>query len=1104
MDGGKLPSGSLGPKPNSSPKLSPKQFLKARQPERFSDSEVCDVPSLDRTVLEYHLDTLTSRSEELIFEDFAKALLQRTVCPNLLPHTGPSGGGDSKVDSETYPVASVLSAAWYVGQPDKASSERWAFAFSAKQKWRTKVRSDVKKLAETERGYTKAFFVSNQFIRDKDRAEVEDALSNEHGIDLRIFDRTWILDQVFDNKLEVMTVDRLQMSVEISREDRKGPRDTGRQQEFDQVEAEIDLAIQEARESGSIVGKCLRSAELARAMERPRAEVDGLFFRANRMAKEYGTPHQQLLCSYSWAWTSFWWHESYTAFLEQYDEVERQAKGSQNPHALELWCNLFSCLTVIARQQHFADKVDTTARAEVLIDSLASVVRQHNRPSASLHASSLMVQVRLLTATPEEHDALLDSLAAIAQKADGLVGYPFDQLSNFVNEFGDVFDELPGYQRLFEVTVAASTRRAGEVVGARMMLRRGERLLEAGQSYDAIRVLGRVMGRLFKHESRDDAVHALYLCSHAYERVGLLWAARGTALSAASLATNDYWTNETLSPQQAACYNRIKWIELRLGRLGPMLAWHELDQVLRSALINRGCTIKWVSQDDNFDAVAGILMLKADLQMLKELTRLPDVLRSAGLPASAAALLFALGHEAELPAGLNGDGGAAEFFRKWRDQPAYAELPEFPESGLGPTICFSSSIAGCRVDVACANETPCLELGESLLACLEALLATAVIDRIVSREPLVRIRITAGEPTEPWFDTDFEDVGGLPSVEICCGSFSPHELTKVEQVDLKKRLFDVLSNVLARAFLLPDAEGVLTSLFRDDLAPQRALDFATSFVVIANVLGDDAKTKLNQWFDSNDTEYALVRSQVWDEAELAEKRRGQSATEPESASVESEFASGLRDAGHVTHDEIRNVSLIRESLWDGAGWRGVAVATVPDSSEPPVLALVFENSDAGLEIFKAWHEELGGVDRDERLRVSVIRNIRRDKPNWYRVAFGTNLEGDLFSRNVKQVVTGSRSHTMTPDSGENLDRFIAAFERAGEFILGQVKQTAGELSLASVNQIRKRRIIFKEAWQVGPDDPDSINIRPEDDPLIPEGVDYAPVIETLKRNRRTK
>jgi hypothetical protein len=95
--------------------FSPREFLKGRRPERFSDSVGIDVPILDRALLDYHIDTLTNRGDEQPFETFARRLAERTICPNLLPHTGPSSGGDSKVDSETYPVSEAIALAWFVG-----------------------------------------------------------------------------------------------------------------------------------------------------------------------------------------------------------------------------------------------------------------------------------------------------------------------------------------------------------------------------------------------------------------------------------------------------------------------------------------------------------------------------------------------------------------------------------------------------------------------------------------------------------------------------------------------------------------------------------------------------------------------------------------------------------------------------------------------------------------------------------------------------------------------------------------------------------------------------------------------------------------------------
>src|SRR5439155_24572297 len=181
--------------------FSPRKFLQARRPEKFSDSVIIRTAALDRSLLEYHLDSLTNRKQENDFERLAKRLIERTICSNLLPQTGPTGGGDSGVDSETYPVADELSLVWHVGVGRKASAERWAFAFSAKKDRQEKLRSDVAKIAATKRKYKKAFFVTNQFVRDKARAKEEDKLRKKYKIDVRILDRSWILDRVFQDRL---------------------------------------------------------------------------------------------------------------------------------------------------------------------------------------------------------------------------------------------------------------------------------------------------------------------------------------------------------------------------------------------------------------------------------------------------------------------------------------------------------------------------------------------------------------------------------------------------------------------------------------------------------------------------------------------------------------------------------------------------------------------------------------------------------------------------------------------------------------------------------------------------------------------------------------
>lgn len=125
------------------------------------------------------MESLTQRNQTHDFEPFARKLCERAICPNLGPQTGPEGGGDSKVDSETYPVADEI-ALTYIGEPNGAR-ERWVFAFSAKAKWQEKVRADVKGIAETGRPYDRIICVTSRSAKAKDRARIEDQLSKQYG-----------------------------------------------------------------------------------------------------------------------------------------------------------------------------------------------------------------------------------------------------------------------------------------------------------------------------------------------------------------------------------------------------------------------------------------------------------------------------------------------------------------------------------------------------------------------------------------------------------------------------------------------------------------------------------------------------------------------------------------------------------------------------------------------------------------------------------------------------------------------------------------------------------------------------------------------------------
>jgi hypothetical protein len=435
---------------------------------------------------------------------------------------------------------------------------------------------------------------------------------------------------------------------------------------------------------------------------------------------------------------------------------------------------------------------------------------------------------------------------------------------------GEVFGGRPAYEDLFETIVTVASAREGQLVAARMLLKRGNQQLKANHPYEAIQTLGRALRGLYNHESRHDVIRALYLCGIAYEQVGLLWAARGTLLTAASVAANDFWTYADATPQQVACYNRLKWLELQLGRLPQTLAWHETDRMVTNVLADQGYDTEHLTDAEwKFDVILGILLLKSNLAQLKHLSALPHALARLGLHHSVVALCFALGHEEAVPGELV-DGKADrsnlyDFFTRWRDQPAAQDLPTLPALYESDMVAFRSNLLGCQIAVDCSNRSPCVEMAESVLAALESFLSTGMVEHMVAREPNFTVVVRESSVTQPPFRFQFQDRDGIPHLEILCGSFAP---TKMEvQLEIKEHLFELLVNILARVFLIRDVEQVVGRLFRDELALERAINFTSSFGALENVLGRNPKTTISAWLDPDAKDYPLKRSEVWDAAD---------------------------------------------------------------------------------------------------------------------------------------------------------------------------------------------------------------------------------------------
>lgn len=300
---------------------SPLEYMKERHPDQVTDSVDASEPLLTRTLLEHVLETLSTERKENEFENFARQLAEREICPNLVPQTGPVGGGDSKSDTITHPTHPAFESRWYESAAPSSGTARWSFAFSCKKKWTDKVRADVAGIASTARKADLIYFVTSQNARDKTKAEIEEELTKAHGIPVHILDRQWILDRVFSRGHEALAIRTFHLEVPSRPTRVLGPRDADRQARLDGLMLKLKSPHDHYRSDFVLAEDFLEAAELARGLARPRHEVEGLALNARRAADRFGLVEQRLRVHYFEAWTAFFWFEDVTVVDSAFNAI---------------------------------------------------------------------------------------------------------------------------------------------------------------------------------------------------------------------------------------------------------------------------------------------------------------------------------------------------------------------------------------------------------------------------------------------------------------------------------------------------------------------------------------------------------------------------------------------------------------------------------------------------------------------------------------------------------------------------------------------------------------------------------------------------------------
>lgn len=1077
--------------------FSPKNFLKNRRPERFSDSVREEVGNLDRAVLEHNLSTLNKRNKELDFEDFAKKLCEKVICPNLLEQTGPVAGGDGKVDTQTVPVSEQTKILWYIGVNDNANKDRWAFAVSTQEDWKSKCRKDVRKIKATERGYKKAFCITNQYAKANQRSEVEDSLKKETEIDVRILDISWILDQIFKNGYEQLAIDSLSIEINWRRDVKVGANDYAKNCRLQQLQEDIKNEVDTSQIRSHQIDWFIEEAVLSKELEKPKIESQGLFERAIKIAERYGTLYHQFNAYYQYAWASYWWYEDMTLFAEQVPQCIRIAEDINQSGKWGDVVTLLGLYSGFCRNIGNNDYLDIDNLQVRTKKYLSDIASHDERPSNSLMAKFYIELLNLHSIKNNtQASELFLSVLSIVREGETLVGFPFREIYNLITELDDIFADIESYESLLDSLTEQASSREGELQGALLWLKRGARRLESNKPYQSIKLIGRSLIGLYKEEAQRDLYAGLNILSVCYQKVGLLWASRATLLLAASTVTDKWWRAGELIPAQVHSYIRLSKVELQLGRINYALAWWKL-----ACIFNDKLPENVISEQDfyGFEGFLSQCILNLGLRDLDPIETLPDLLDQFQLFNSRAMLLHALGHEDLVVKEIEIDEDYFDYLRMVRDIDLGAPVPKLINC-TGRYFHLKSSVMGCEIKVSFPYRSPIVELAETILSVIEGFFSTSIVDHVMVLDSKLDIEITGVSGDDIEISHNLDRSGSILKMDVLCTSFPPEKLNVTGQGVIQKWLHGFVIEVFANLMLPKDHEITIESMLKDDKALERSVSFGACFCGQQNIMGNDFVDYIKNFLKEEPLErYNLLRTNPWDQEfpkpEIDDRRL------MDLKPGKGEPPEGLINPENITHRDIKTQSLIKTRLWDRTTWTGTGFAIYPDGI--PELILTFKDGKAASDIFNDLINELGPTDIHNRLRVSIVRHIDKTNPAHYRVCISENIAFD--NNHIAHIV--SRLNTMTPSNTKGLDEFLDAYKKTGSYILsyGVIKNgqilppNSGEIKL-----IQKSDINIIEAWEIGPNDLEIVAIQQDEEPIIPEGEKNPPIFEALKLKYRFK
>jgi len=1063
--------------------MTPSEFYKQRRPELFSDSEIVNQVTLPREVLAYELSRISTNQKQDEFETLCRRLAEKFIAPNLIPQVGPTGGGDGKTDSETYPVSQDISERWFTPENGWDKNENWAFAMSAKEVWKGKAKSDVKKIVETMRGYTRVYFMSNQLISSKKKKDAQDEFIKEFEIDVVILDGEWILEKIYGNNLINLVVDALNLSDSFKSAIRLGSNDTARLKELEELEKKINNPAMYSEFDFQKVEDALESAILSRMLEKSRDEVEGKFDRALRFSKKLKNNRQCMRIYYQRAWTYLNWYDDYNSFIEEFLEFKNYITEYPNISEVEDYCTLFTSLYALKKINLENLGIDIEKEKDEIHLLLEKLINDKQRPTLSLFARTQEVFLELIY-REKDNDKLIFELSEILKLSKNKVDYPFEIIQKVIEEiFSEVYPNNKEFDNLIDLLADISAKRSSELEAGLIFLKRATQKLENGNNKESVVYFGKAIVKIAKEETTRFLYFTLLGLGMAYRNLGLIWASNNCYITACHVSFKLSDKTGKLSKKTYRAVKEVLTNELFIGRIPYLLSWYEMLAIFHEAL-NIDDSKEEQPFGQLYDMTFAIRILYSKNTSTDLFKYLPKMLEYQMLPLTHDTVLYQQGY---IDLVLNGQDAISDekeldkHFQMLSYQPFVEQMLYDTNFMSDESLTIYSNLLGCKFQVNFSKDKEMLFIAETLLAFFESFMGTSLSNIHAHREQIVINIIKNNDNNEMYFKYDEEYMEYFCYINIQDDS----ELTWDEFMK-----FSI--DILGRNFFMDDYEEHFTKLFQKEEVHERLSLILGHRNSIFNILGDNSKLFFDDWIN------------YYKPSPYEMKRAKPISVKYEKIIKEDSQKYKKEDIEEVAHNQVATHTVIDVLLWDKAKWKGVGFAFHPQDGLYMLLA--FDNIEFGGKIFDKWLEKFGSLDKEDVINITIIKGIDKKEPFAYKVMISKN---DVFikstvSDGITNIIT--RFHKMDAKTPDNLNNLVSGFKNFKKYkLIPASMNDKGGVEPIFDKAITKSSLIIKDAWEIGINDLERAVIQKDDNPIIPEKYkDNAPILEVLKEFKKFK